>query len=49
MKKKNFDVIVWGSTGFTGKLVTEYLIKKYGVGQNLQWAIAGRNNMDFQE
>ena len=49
MKKKNFDIIVWGSTGFTGKLVTEYLIKKYGVGHNLQWAIAGRNKEKLEQ
>ncbi len=49
MKKKNFDVIVWGSTGFTGKLVTEYLISKYGVAQNLKWAIAGRNKEKLEQ
>ena len=49
MEKKIFDVIVWGSTGFTGKLVTEYLIKKYGLGQNLKWAIAGRNKEKLEQ
>jgi short subunit dehydrogenase-like uncharacterized protein len=40
---REFDVIVWGATGFTGKLVSEYLLRQYGVGAELNWAIAGRN------
>lgn len=38
-----FDIIVWGATGFTGRLVAEYLYRQYGVDQDLHWAIAGRN------
>ncbi|MCH7898897.1 MAG: saccharopine dehydrogenase NADP-binding domain-containing protein, partial [Proteobacteria bacterium] len=40
---RKFDVIVWGATGFTGALVAEYLSHTYGVGQSLNWAIAGRD------
>ena len=43
MAYNKFDIIVWGSTGFTGKLVVEYLINTYGVSKELNWAIAGRN------
>ncbi|NQX87821.1 MAG: saccharopine dehydrogenase NADP-binding domain-containing protein, partial [Halioglobus sp.] len=43
MSEREFDVIVWGATGFTGKLVVEYLAETYGVGGQLRWAIAGRN------
>lgn len=43
MAKREFDVIVWGATGFTGQLVTEYLAGQYGVKNTLRWAIAGRN------
>ena len=43
MAKREFDVIVWGATGFTGELVSQYLAKTYGVGGELRWAIAGRN------
>ncbi len=43
MAEREFDVIVWGATGFTGKLVVEYLDATYGVGGELRWAIAGRN------
>ena len=27
-----FDLIVYGATGFTGRLVAEYLAQQYGVG-----------------
>jgi len=40
---REFDVIVWGATGFTGALVAEYLSHTSGVGQSLNWAIAGRD------
>ena len=30
MSDKNFDVVVYGATGFTGKLVVEYMQEKYG-------------------
>lgn len=39
----SYDVVVLGATGFTGKLVAEYLYKTYGTGGELRWAIAGRN------
>jgi len=37
-----FDVIVFGATGFTGRLVAEYLKASYGTGGELAWAMAGR-------
>ena len=40
---KKYDVIIWGATGFTGRLVAEYINEQYGVGQSLRWAMAGRN------
>jgi short subunit dehydrogenase-like uncharacterized protein len=40
---KPFDLIVFGATGFTGRLVAEYLHKTYGAGTPLAWAMAGRN------
>jgi len=38
-----FDLIVFGATGFTGRLVAEYLLETYGVGGAVTWAMAGRN------
>ena len=37
------DIVVLGATGFTGKLVCEYLSKTYGSDQSIQWGMAGRN------
>lgn len=42
-KSREFDVIVYGSTGFTGRLVAEYLNGRYGVGGDVKWAMAGRS------
>ncbi len=41
--EREFDVIVWGATGFTGELTAEYLLERYGPTGNLRWAIAGRS------
>lgn len=41
---RQFDVIVYGATGFTGELVAQYLMQQYGCGSGLDWAIAGRNS-----
>jgi short subunit dehydrogenase-like uncharacterized protein len=38
-----FDVIVYGATGFTGRLVAEHMLASYGVGADVRWAIAGRD------
>ncbi len=43
MTEREFDVVIWGATGFTGELVAEYLLAHYGVGDGLRWALAGRN------
>lgn len=46
---REFDVIVWGATGFTGALVAAYLARQYGVGKDLRWAIAGRSTARLEE
>ena len=40
---REFDVIVQGSTGYTGRLVAEYLLKTYGAAGSVKWAMAGRS------
>ena len=42
-KTREFDVIIWGASGFTGRLVASYIFKKYGSNKDLKWAMAGRN------
>jgi short subunit dehydrogenase-like uncharacterized protein len=38
-----FDIIVHGATGFTGRLVAEYLVARHPIGGSLNWAMAGRS------
>jgi short subunit dehydrogenase-like uncharacterized protein len=42
-KNREFGIIVYGATGYTGRLVCEYLNAQYGVGQSVSWAMAGRS------
>lgn len=45
---RDFDLVLWGATGFTGSLVAEYLARTEGCGGKLRWAIAGRNKARLQ-
>ena len=40
---KKYDIIVVGATGFTGRLVAEYLFETYGCSGEVKWALAGRS------
>jgi short subunit dehydrogenase-like uncharacterized protein len=44
-ESREFDVIVYGATGYTGRLVAEYLKDKAG----LKWAMAGRSLAKLEE
>ncbi|MBK8374270.1 saccharopine dehydrogenase family protein [Sphingorhabdus sp.] len=44
-ESREFDVIVYGATGYTGRLVAEYLKDKAG----LKWAMAGRSFAKLEE
>ena len=50
MSDREFDIIVYGATGYTGRLVAEYLDQHYG-GQadGPKWAMAGRSLSKLQE
>ena len=41
---REYDIIIWGASGFTGRLVAEYLYKNYNA-KDLNWAIAGRDEL----
>ncbi|MEM7779446.1 MAG: saccharopine dehydrogenase NADP-binding domain-containing protein [Pseudomonadota bacterium] len=44
MADTEFDIIVYGATGYTGRLVAEYLNNHYGSSANApKWAMAGRS------
>lgn len=40
---REFDVVVWGATGFTGSLVAEYLLGACGQDGSVRWALAARD------
>ncbi|RTM14049.1 MAG: saccharopine dehydrogenase [Bradyrhizobiaceae bacterium] len=43
MSSQDFDIVVYGATGFTGQLVAEYLAAHYKGDRSLRWAMAGRS------
>ena len=43
------DVIVYGATGFTGRLVCEHLNNTYGVNGDYTWAMAGRSQSKLEQ
>lgn len=43
MSERELDVVVFGASGYTGKLVAEYIQSEYGENGSVKWAIAGRN------
>ncbi|MBL30583.1 MAG: saccharopine dehydrogenase [Flavobacteriaceae bacterium] len=47
--RKEFDIIIWGASGFTGRLVVTHLFKNYGVNNDLKWAMAGRNKKKLKQ
>jgi len=46
---REFDVIVFGATGYTGRLVAEHLLKNYGAQGGVKWAMAGRSKDKLAE
>ena len=40
---KPYDIVVFGATGFTGRLVVEVLLQRYPNGNGVRWAMGGRN------
>lgn len=42
--EKEYDFVVFGASGFTGKYVVEYIVRTVlDEEKDLKWAIAGRN------
>lgn len=46
--KKQYDIVLFGATGFTGKLTAEYLIRASSR-EKFTWAIAGRNQNKLEQ
>ncbi|BCS27938.1 saccharopine dehydrogenase family protein [Aspergillus puulaauensis] len=45
--EREYDLILLGATGYTGKLTAQYISKS--LPPNLKWAIAGRNKQKLEE
>lgn len=47
MQNRDFDVVLYGASGFTGKQTVEYFARNLKPGE-LRWAIAGRNRQKLE-
>ncbi|MFB1481129.1 trans-acting enoyl reductase family protein [Corallococcus sp. RDP092CA] len=47
-KKAEFDILLWGATGFTGRLVAEYLARTQDT-HRARWALAGRDKAKLDQ
>ena len=47
--EREFDLIVYGATGFTGRLVGEYLVTRACGMDSPRWAMAGRGRTKLEE
>ncbi|MFM7506442.1 MAG: saccharopine dehydrogenase family protein [Rubrivivax sp.] len=47
MNERELDLVVFGATGFTGRLVAE-VMARHGGGEGLRWALAGRSRARLQ-
>lgn len=48
MSEQRFDLIVFGAASFVGQILSRYLLDTFGVGDSLNWAIAGRSEGKLQ-
>jgi short subunit dehydrogenase-like uncharacterized protein len=46
MSERQYEIVLYGASGFTGKLVAEYLAAEHA---QLNWAIAGRNEQKLDQ
>ncbi len=40
---RELDLVLWGATGFTGRLVAAHLLARHGARGGLRWALGGRS------
>jgi short subunit dehydrogenase-like uncharacterized protein len=46
--EREFGIVVYGATGYTGRLVADYLNRQYGVNGDISWAMAGRSQSKLE-
>ncbi|WP_338446879.1 saccharopine dehydrogenase NADP-binding domain-containing protein [Pelagerythrobacter marensis] len=50
MAQREFDIVVYGATGYTGRLVAEHFVREYGdAADGPKWAMAGRSLTKLEE
>ncbi|RXZ64467.1 saccharopine dehydrogenase family protein [Pelagerythrobacter rhizovicinus] len=50
MADREFDIVVYGATGYTGRLVAEHFVREYGGRPDApKWAMAGRSLTKLQD
>lgn len=50
MTEREFDIVVYGATGYTGRLVAEHFVREYGGKADApKWAMAGRSRGKLEE
>ncbi|WP_341713253.1 saccharopine dehydrogenase NADP-binding domain-containing protein [Erythrobacter sp.] len=50
MAEREFDIVVYGATGYTGRLVAEHFVREYGSKPDApKWAMAGRSMAKLEE
>ena len=48
--EREFDIVVYGATGYTGRLVAEHFVREYGNRADTpKWAMAGRSKVKLVE
>jgi hypothetical protein len=47
LSAREFDIIIFGATGFTGKMAAVYMARTYG--SSVKWAIAGRSQKKLED
>jgi short subunit dehydrogenase-like uncharacterized protein len=45
---KKFDLVVFGATSFVGQILCAFLFARHGVGDGLNWALAGRSRSKLE-
>ncbi|MDH3503526.1 MAG: saccharopine dehydrogenase NADP-binding domain-containing protein [Nitrospirota bacterium] len=43
-----FDIVIWGASGFVGRRVAHHMAARYGSGGDLRWAIGGRKQAKLE-
>ena len=47
-RSRDHDMVIFGASGFTGELVAEYLVRRYGAKGELRVALAGRSERKLE-